>query len=362
LGTGHLQVYNFRNSDSLEEKLTEIRDLPGIRGAWMEQQGIGVLVGKKGRNGAAIRALDPSFWDDEGSVKFLKTIAGVSKPETNRDVLLGEEMAGSIGAEVGDTIRIMTIRVASDGRNIPRVTPFTVKGIVSSGYRELDALWCITTREAGRNLLAGELSSSHLIIKTDDPYDGAQRTALSLYNVLGSGFSVYTWKELQRSQYSSYESTRQLLLFIMALIVIVAAVNVSSATSMLVIERQRDIAVLKAGGITGGGVTGIFLWGSLLTGLSGAVLGIGAGLLLGNFINPVIRFLERVLSFISGIFHGSEVKILDSGYYLERIPVVIDWTMVFIIGLFTVLCSIAASMLPAWRADKLRPLDLLRKY
>jgi len=165
-----------------------------------------------------------------------------------------------------------------------------------------------------------------------------------------------------RSQYSSYESTRQMLLLIMALIVIVAAVNVSSATSMLVIERQRDIAVLKVTGASVRGVTGVFLWGSFLTGLCGAIIGIAAGLLLGNFINPLIRSLEKLLSFFTGLFNGSEVKILDPGFYLETIPIIINWPTVFLIGCFTILCSVAASWLPAHKAGKLKPMELLRKY
>jgi lipoprotein-releasing system permease protein len=256
----------------------------------------------------------------------------------------------------------MTVGVNAEGGSIPRVTPFTVKGIVSSGYHELDALWCIVSREGGQRILSREQSSSSLIVKINDPYGGAERAARSVQRVLGAGYGIYTWKSLMRSQYSSYESTRQLLLFIMALVVIVAAVNVSSATSMLVIERQRDIAVLKASGASAAGVRKIFLWGSFLTGLSGAVAGIILGLLIGYFINPLIRSLEKLLSFFSGLFKGGEVKILDPGYYLETIPVIIDWPAVFIIGCFTILCSVIASWIPAGRAGKSSPLELLRKY
>jgi lipoprotein-releasing system permease protein len=319
-------------------------------------------VGKKGKTGATIRAIDPSFWEDTGGAQYLVTLAGESHPATDRDVVLGQDLAENIGAEVGDMIRIMTSRTTADGRNIPRITPFTVRGIVSSGYRELDALWCIATREGGARVLPPELSSSYLTLKIDDPYKDVEKTAAAISSILGPGYGVYTWQELQRSQYSSYESTRQLLLFIMALIVIVAAVNVSSATSMLVIERQRDIAVLKAAGASPRDTGRIFLWGSFLTGLTGAVTGITLGLLIGSFINPIIRFLEKVLSFFSSPFHQGEVKILDPGYYLETIPINIDWSTVFLIGLLTVLCSIVASWIPAHRAGKLKPLDLLRKY
>ncbi|MDR1575090.1 MAG: ABC transporter permease [Treponema sp.] len=360
LGTGHLQVFNWFDPEELEEPAEKIRGIAGVRGLWPEQQSVGVLVGKNGKTGATVRSVDPSFWESGGG--YLKILAGVSKPESDRDMLLGENLASAIGAEAGDTVRLMTIRTNPDGRSVPRMTAFTVRGIVSSGYHELDALWCIISWEGGRDILSPELSSTSLIVKIDDPYRRADSAVLSLYSALGAGYGVYTWKALLRSQYSSYESTRQLLLFIMALVVIVAAVNVSSATSMLVIERQRDIAVLKVTGASVRGVTGVFFWGSFLTGLSGAIIGITLGLLIGNFINPLIHSLEALLSFFSSLFHGGEVKLLDPGFYLETIPIIIDWFAVFLIGCFTIFCSVAASWIPARRAGKLKPMDLLRKY
>jgi lipoprotein-releasing system permease protein len=362
LGTGHLQVYSFLEPESPEAAAEAVRELPGVRGVWQELRGLGVLAGRGGKTGTTVRALDPSFWEDGGSGKYLVTLAGSPKPQSDRDVLLGEGLAASIGAEVGDTIRIMTLRAGANGRQIPRMTPFTVRGIVSAGYHELDSLWCITTLEGGRRLFPAGAASSSLIVKIDDPYRSVDAAALAVYAQLGAGYGVYTWKELQRSQYSSYESTRQLLLFIMALIVMVAAVNVSAATSMLALERQRDIAVLKAFGAGGRGITGIFLRGSFLTGLAGAILGITLGLLIGNNINPLIRSLETLFSFFSRLFHGGDVKILDPGYYLETIPIIIDWFAVFLIGCFTILCSVIASWIPARRAGRLKPLDLLRKY
>ncbi|MDR0709886.1 MAG: ABC transporter permease, partial [Spirochaetaceae bacterium] len=71
--------------------------------------------------------------------------------------------------------------------------------------------------------------------------------------------------------------------------------------------------------------------------------------------------LESVLSFFSSIFRGGEVKILDSGYYLEVIPVIINWRTAALIGIFTLVCSVLASWLPARRAGKIPPIELLRK-
>jgi len=358
LGTGHLQIFNPGND---EEVIDSILEIEGVRGVWPEQRGMGVLAGRSGKTGVTVRAIESSFWDDQGSAAFLKILDGEHKPQTERDIVLGETLAGNIGAGIGDTVRLMTVRTGEGGRLSPRSAAFTVKGITSCGYNELDALWCITSWEGGNRVFSGDQSSSSLIIKIDDPYRKADDVSWELFVRLGSTYSIYTWKELLRSQYSSYESTRQLLLFIMALIVIVAAVNVSSATSMLVLERQRDIAVLKVSGANVRGVTGVFLWGSFLTGFVGGIIGVTLGLLIGCNINILIRSLEKFLSFISGLFKGEEVKILDPGFYLETIPIIVDWKTVFMIFFFAILCSILASWIPARKAGKLKPMELLRK-
>jgi lipoprotein-releasing system permease protein len=275
--------------------------------------------------------------------------------------VLGETLAANIGVQTGGTVRIMTIRTDDNERMSPRSASFTVRGIVSCGYNELDALWCIISWEGRTRILSAEQSSASIIVKINDPYKNTENFFWPLFSELGMGYNIYTWKELLRSQYSSYESTRQLLLFIMALIVVVAAVNVSSATSMLALERQRDIAVLKVSGSNTKGITVIFLWGSFLTGLVGGIIGISLGLLIGYNINFLIRSLEKLLSFISLLFRGGEVKILDPGFYLETIPIIIDWTTVMFIGFFTIICAVLASLIPAHRAGKLKPMELLRK-
>ena len=358
LGTGHIQVSNLRYEEAVIDQIMEV---DGVRGVWPEQRGMGVLAGRSGKTGVTVRAIEPSFWEERGSAAFLKVIEGGQKPQTERDIVLGEALAESIDARVGDTVRLMTVRAGDGGRLTPRSAGFTVRGIISCGYNELDALWCIISWEGGKRVFSDDYSSASMIIKIDDPYKKADDLSWELFVRLGSGYNIYTWKEILRSQYSSYESTRQLLLFIMALIVVVAAVNVSSATSMLVLERQRDIAVLKVSGANVRGVTGVFLWGSFLTGFIGGITGVTLGLLIGVNINFLIRSLEKFLSFFSGLFKGEEVKILDPGFYLETIPIIIDWNMVFLIFLFAIICSVLASWIPASRAGRLKPMELLRK-
>jgi lipoprotein-releasing system permease protein len=322
---------------------------------------MGIMLGFKGRTGVTIRALQPDFWQDPGSAKYLEVIEGKAAIENGSEALLGEALARTAGVGVGDTIRVMTTRAAPGGRNIPRTTLFTVKGIVSAGYHELDSLWCLVSHDAGKRILDDTLSRAYLLVKIGDPYTGAQEAARRLQAALRFRFGVYTWQELQSSQYDSYASTRQLLLFIMTLIVMVAAVNVASATSMLTIERRRDIAILKAGGACPREVSAVFVLAGLITGVTGALCGTSAGLLIGVFINQIIHGLERFFSFFSRLFAGGDITILDPGFYLETIPIVINGNTVCAIAALTVVCSALAAYLPAVRAGKQKPETLLRK-
>jgi lipoprotein-releasing system permease protein len=359
LGTYHLQASDRRVGGDPAVEAPAVASAKGVRGAWPERQGLGIAVGPKGKSGATVRAVAASFLLDPGTSRYLRAVEGNAFFSGENDALLGEELARRIGARVGETVRLMTARTTIEGRTIPRVTAFVVRGVVSSGYRELDALWFFVPYEAGKRALSPEASRSFLGVKLDDPYAGADAAAAALGEILPSGFSTYTWYELQRSQYASYESTRQLLLFIMALVVLVAAVNVASATSMLAVERRRDVAILKGFGAAPRDTTRVFLFGALLTGALGSVLGLAAGLLAAVNVNALIGAAEAVLGFFS---RGGAVRLLDPSYYLETIPVSVDWTALAAIGAGTTVCSLLAAWAPARRAGGTRPLEILRKY
>jgi lipoprotein-releasing system permease protein len=308
-----------------------------------------------------IRSIDPTFWTTDGAAEYLEVVDGSALIENDNEALLGRSLAETCGVRAGDRIRVLTVKQRTSGSNLPYTAAFTVKGIVSSGYNELDALWCLVNRAAGERLLSPGLSQNYVTVKIDDPYRDADAVARRIQWESPFPCRAYTWKELSGAQYEAYESTRQMLMLIMALIVLVAAVNVSSATSMLVISKQSDVAMLKALGVPSPMTRRIFTACGLVTGLAGAAAGTACGLLLGAYINQALHGLETIISFFSHLTGGGDVKILDPGFYLETIPIIINWKAVGIIALGTILAATAAASFPARRAAKERPLELLRK-
>lgn len=369
LGTYHAQISIRQSAADPRPAKQSVLDIPGVRGVWAERQGLGIVLGKDASSGAAVRAVEPSFLEDKGVREYLKATLGVLALISPGDALIGEALALKTGVSLGDTVRLMTARSTQDGRIIPKTALFTVRGIVSSGYRELDSLWFLISYDDGLRFLPPESSRAFLGVKLADPYKGMGAPVALIEHNLPKGYFLTGWYDLQRSQYQSYQSTRQLLLFIMAIIVIVAAVNVSSATSMLAVERRRDIAILKSFGADPGGSTRVFLFGALLTGLSGSILGLSAGVLVAVNINTIIHLLESALTLVSNfstMMGGNSVpiqaKLLDPAYYLQVIPITIDWGALALIGAGTTLCSVLTAWAPARRAGKMMPLEILRKY
>lgn len=191
---------------------------------------------------------------------------------------------------------------------------------------------------------------------------------------LPEGFEVYTWKELNRSQFQSFTTTRTLLLFIMLLIVFVASVNVSSALVMLVMERRQEIAILKSTGATPSGITISFLLAGFLTGLGGIVTGIPAGIFCAIHINGIFSLMEQGinalnrLGYIVAAGFGSsasmpaQIHLLDPAFYLEVIPVHLQRNEIFLIAAGTLVLSVVVSVFPAYRAGQEKPLDTMRKF
>ena len=181
---------------------------------------------------------------------------------------------------------------------------------------------------------------------------------------------IYTWNEMNKAQFENFSSTKILLLLIMLLIVLVASVNISSALVMIVLERRKEIAILKSIGGTRHGISFAFMIMGFFTGLGGVVIGLPAGLFTTIHINTIISVSEKIINFCTKILYLAEKKdissyhaihLLDPAYYLQIIPISIPVKELAIIVVCTVLLSLVASVFPSIKAGKEKPLDTLRK-
>ena len=181
--------------------------------------------------------------------------------------------------------------------------------------------------------------------------------------------SVYTWQELNSSQLENFSTTKMLLLLIMSLIVLVASINVSSSVIMFVMERNKEIAILKSLGASPNGITFAFLFIALFIGLCGVIIGLPIGILCAVNVNSIINFFEIVINFVLSlgynIFASSEgfvpVSVMNPEYYLETIPVVLPLKELCAIVILVLILSVVVSIIPSIKAGREKPLSILRK-
>jgi lipoprotein-releasing system permease protein len=359
LGTYHLQAVAIDDiqPEAVAQLQTEISAVPGVRLVTPELQGLGLLSSPAARTGVTVRAVDPGVWLLDGELqRYFQFVQGKFDLDESDSILLGESVAKTLKVSPGDEVKLLTTRSMLGKSLIPRITPFRSTGIFKTGYHDLDSMWVYIPLEQGRRILSGESSRSLLGIKITDPFGSISEAYANIRKVLPDGWRLYTWFDLERSQYMSFKTTKALLVFIMALILVVAAVNISSSLVMLVIEKQQEIAFLKSIGAHPSQITGAFVWAGFFTGLFGAIFGTALGALISLKINEIIVFLELVLN------RFGEITILNPDFYLEKIPVKPAPLQLLSVGIFALGLSVLASLVPARKVAGIKPLEVLRKH
>lgn len=366
--------------NSFIDAAASLQTVEGITAAYPEIQGTALAAGKTSRTGATVRAVQNDlFTADKAFSSLFTVVEGTTELADSRDAVIGQKIAEILGLHAGDSIRIITVSASSSVSAIPRMAQFTVKGIVSCGYQELDALWVFIPLKTGFSVLPR--SSSQFLVGLTTP-DAFSKNLVNEQNIVqeavfGNGdidpinYSyVYRWDEMNASEYENFSSTKALLLLIMLLIVLVASVNISSALIMLVMERRREIAILKSVGGTAEGVTASFLLTGFAAGAGGVLFGVPAGLLAAVNINGIISFMEKLVNicvkFVYLLGNGTsasytDIHLLDPAYYLQNIPISVPLNELFIIAAGTMILSLAVSAVPAIKAGREKPLDTLRK-
>ncbi len=377
VGTYHLQVSSgFRDisEDQLEATLIKIKNISGINTAIIERQGFGIVFSENGRTGAHIRSVSPEINEDEGFNSYFEILAGDFDISDSSSIILGRTVAEKLNVGMGDEVKVLTVLTIGN-RNAPKITTFTVKGIFSTGYQDLDKLWVYMNINTGRQILPESSIRQFIGIKVSDPYGPLNDYIIKLTNIIPDNwhfYRIHTWNEIEENQYKSFQTTKAMLIFIMFLIVIVASVNVSSTMVMIVMEKNMDIGILKSLGASPSTITRAFLITGFCTGVLGAFIGIFSGLLIAANINEIIGGIEfiinntiNILNSIFSIFIEVEAAkplvLLDPVYYLQEIPIRIDFWEVLGIGFFTIFLSTIASYLPARRAGKIKPLQIIQK-
>ena len=256
-------------------------------------------------------------------------------------LIVGPELAKSLQVELGDEVNVVTPNAEMGPMGpIPRSRPFRVVGIFYSGMYEYDANFAYTYIEDARSFLS-VTGATGIELRTVAVED-AVGVAADLQKLLGPSVEVLDWQELNKSLFYALKLEKIAMFVVLTFIILVASFSIVAMLIMIVIEKGREIAILKSMGATNGGVMRTFIFQGLVIGTGGALIGLGGGL-------GICYFLATI-----GFPLNSEV------YYISTLPVDVDPIEVLAVVICAVCISLLATIYPSIQAARLNPVDGLR--
>ena len=314
------------------------------------------------------QAFKDLFTITEGDINDF--VGATTDDQVEKKAVIGQKMSELLDLHSGDTFRIVTIKTVN-GKQSPKLTSFKVSAIVSSGYQELDALWIFIPLETVYDFVSLSNASFTVMIGTGNSYSpDLVRIQKALKTKYGKYANFYRWDQVHEAEFENFSSTKVMLVFVMILIVLVASINISSAIVMLVMERRKEIAILKSIGATPSGITFSFILTGVSCALGGLAVGLPLGLLAAVNANEIVHFIEKAVNFFAKVGYLIKgipveeikiIKLMDPAYYLQTIPVNLPISQVLLISIATVLLALLVSIVPSVKAGKEKPLDILRK-
>ena len=320
-----------------------------------------LLTTPNGVQGIVIRGIDPQR---EGKVTELARNLGtgelsdLSKPvkvtqppaddptgppvETEKPgIILGKELAMRLGVFVGDMVNVVSpVGPISAMGMVPKIRTFAVVGLFHSGMYEYDSsLAYIDLAEAQKFFNMGATVSG-IEVKVTDVFR-ANEIAQSIEGSLGFAYGARDWMQMNRNLFSALKLEKTMMFLLLVLITIVASFNIVSTLTMIVTEKQKEIAILKAMGATRKSIRRIFMLNGLIIGFSGTAIGIPLGYAFLWLIQTFWTFDPTV-------------------YYISRIPVHVQALDVVLVAGSAILISFAATVYPSLQAAKLEPVAALR--
>jgi len=307
-------------------------------------------------SGVVLKGIDP---DREGKVTELANNLKAGRLQDLKEaqagdappIILGVELAKHLSVSPGDRIQVISpLGTMTPMGMMPKMKRHKVVGVFHSGMYEYDNSMAYISIESAQKFFGMESQVTGIQVKTDDLYR-IKEIGRELRKKLGFPYWTKDWMEMNRNLFSALRLEKIAMFIILVLIVLVAAFNIISTLIMVVMEKHKDIAILKSMGASSKGILRIFMIEGLVIGVVGTTLGTLLGLLAAFNLEKITGFVENLFGF----------KILASDvYYIDKLPSQVNGPDVVIITATAILISLLATLYPSWRASRLDPAEALR--
>jgi lipoprotein-releasing system permease protein len=259
-------------------------------------------------------------------------------------IVIGRELAFSLRVAIGDTLMLARgdMDLDSPFGIMPSFEHFEVGGFFDSGMYDYDASFgLLSLRDAQKFSGMGDRVSG-LTVRVRDMYD-APLMSNAISTILDGSYQVIDWIHLNRNLFTWMKMEKKVMFIILTLIIVVAAFNIASTLIMVVMQRTRDIGILKSMGAASRAVMRIFMLHGLIIGLIGTAVGVAAGII-------VAHILDRY----------EILRVPGDVYFIETVPVKIQSGDVAAVAAVAVAVCFAATIYPAWQASRLLPVEAIR--
>jgi lipoprotein-releasing system permease protein len=357
LGTqAHLVVLkaNQQGMDHYEEVLKQVQDVKGVVSAAPFIFNQVMLSSESNVSGVVIKGIDP---DRVGKVTELAhnmkagRLQDLKGESDSPGIILGAELAKHLGVTLNDAIQVVSpLGTMTPMGMMPKMKRFRVIGIFYSGMYEYDNTMAYISLESAQKFFGMGARVTGIEIKSNDIYK-VKEIGKEIRQKLGFPFWTKDWMEMNRNLFSALKLEKIAMFIILVLIVLVAALNIISTLIMVVMEKNKDIAILKSMGTPSKGILRIFIIEGGIIGVVGTALGTILGLGIALNLDKIVGFLENRFGF----------KIFSPDiYYIEKFPSQVNPMDVGLIIMTAILISLLATLYPSWRASKLDPAEALR--
>lgn len=301
-----------------------------------------VLIKGASRNasGAVLRGMKIV---DARKLDWLKRIESGRFPQSENELLLGRELALKLGLFPGDTCTVVTPEpTLTPGGMMPRLRRFHVVGVFRSGLYEVDNTTLLTSLKTAQQLFRLGDRISYVQLFLDDIF-AAEAVKARLRPRLPGHLSVITWKDLNASLYSALELEKTVLFFTLTLIIVVAALNIIAGLILLVIQKIRDIGILRACGVTPRTIQRIFF-------IQGGIIGL-LGTAAGTVVGVVFAWLAN---------HFELIRVPADLYQMSHVHFrVTALDLAAVVGV-ALLISLAATLIPSRKAAAVNVVEAVK--
>ena len=344
----HLLIMSYRGGiEDTEAVIKKALEVDGVLSAtpFIYSQ---VMIKNAGNiSGAILRGLDPATAGtviniesmiEGGSLELLK-----GSEYEPLGIILGSELSKRIGALPGDTVTLVSPigkltplgRMANEGK-------FSVKALFESGMYEFDSSMVYLSLTGAQDFLSLGDEVTGIELKVRD-IDESDKIGEIIQDKLGYPYWTKDWKMMNKSLFSALKLEKLAMFIILIMIVLVGAFNIISSLVMLVMEKTRDIAILRTMGTSSKSIMSIFIFQGLFVGLVGTLL----GLISGSFLCHLQARYQLI-------------KLSPDVYYITILPIRMEWLDVVLIALAAIVISFIATIYPSWQASKVNPVEALR--